>query len=213
MSDDCSSCCGPTAEQSTERPAASGRWLDERPVVAAPLPPEMEETMSRFYGESVETLGDFVSATRAETGGGPITVDNLCYVAEETPHVATTADETYHFQCFYDGVALASLAGEPVDIRTESPAGAPIEARVSPAGGIDATPSEAVMSFGIADDAATLVDDGPTVADVYGAICPYVKAFPDREGYERWATDVDAATVGLPLEAGLPIADALTDDV
>lgn len=199
---------GPTAERSTDRTPFSERWLDERPVTEATLPPDVARAMEQFYGaDSVGTLEAFVAATRAAAGGS-IDVEDLCHVEGETPHRATTAEGIFHFRCFYDGVALALLADEPVEIRTESPAGTPIDVQVSADGDVEASPATAAMSLGVAADAPA-TDGAPTPAAVYGAICPYVRAFPTRERYERWAAGAAAATVGMPLDAGVPIAGAL----
>lgn len=215
MSDEACDCCEPTTDQTTERTATPDggfdRWLDERPVTTAPLPPDASRLWGRFYRQSsIETLDDVVAATRAAAGGGPIAVEDLCHAGEETPHRARTADATHHFRCFFDGVALAHLADEPVEIRTASPAGTPVEVRASPDGGVDAAPG-AAMSFGIAADVDPLPDGDGAPDDLYRAMCPYVKAFPSRERYEGWAAAVDAATVGMPLAAGMPIATALAD--
>jgi hypothetical protein len=170
----------------------------------------MADIMGRFFGESIETFEDMIAAFRTVVNGDGIAVDELCHVEEETPHSAKTADETYYFRCFYDGIALAHLVDEPVEIRTETPTNDVIEMQASPETEINVTPSDAVMSFGVATDREVPAGDGPTAQDVYGAVCPYVKAFHTREDYERWAADVAATTVGIPLDAGLPIAAALT---
>jgi len=81
---------------------------------------------------------------------------------------------------------------------------------MSPADGVDVTPPDAVMSFGVTTESDVPADETPSAPDVYGAVCPYVKAFYTREDYERWAEDVAATTVGIPLDAGVPIAAALT---
>ncbi len=197
-------------EQSTDGAAGVDRWVDERPVGAARLPDDVARVMTAFYPAGpVETLDDFVAATRAAVDGDALGVADLCHVDGETPHVARTGDETYRFRCFYDGVALSYLVDEPVEIRTESPGGVPVELRVTPDGTVERSPAEAAMSFGIATEAADVTD--PTVETVYGHVCPYVRAFPTRERYREWAASVDAATVGLPLSAGLPIAAALVE--
>ncbi|WP_313693602.1 organomercurial lyase [Halorarum halobium] len=229
MSDSRCRCCDPTDAPTTDRPASTDRWLDERPAGDASLPPDVADRMNEFYGTSIGTIDEFVAATRVATGGGAIAREDLCHVEVETPHVARTAGERHHFRCFLDGIALAFIAEEPVEISTVSPSGAPIELDATPDGDVAATPSEAVMSLGIAadvatgddtasvDDAATgddtaHVDGAPAVEAVYGAVCPAVKAFPSREHYEGWAAGVDAATVGLPLPLGASIAAALTGE-
>jgi hypothetical protein len=212
MSDQACDCCGSTTVRTTERTASHDRWLVGRPVTEVPLPQAVGKSMGQFLGdEPVDTLAGFVVAIRDATGGGSLAVDDLCHAATETPHRATMDDEGYFFQCFYDGVALAHLADESVEIRTESPAGEPVEMRASPDGTVDVTPSGAAMSFGVAADGDAPRSADPTPEEAYGAICPYVKAFPSREAYGRWAESIDVVTVGLPLAAGVPIAAALAE--
>jgi alkylmercury lyase len=184
------------------------RWLGDSDVMDAALPAEFQAAMGTFLGEDVETLDGWVDRLRELTGGS-IGVSELCHADSETPHRATMNGDTYHFQCFYDAVALASIEDESVDIRTESPEGDVITARATP-NGVEATPGDAVTSFGVAAGASPSGDE-PTLGESYGAICPYVKAFPDREAYEAWASTVDAETVALPLTDGFPVAGALVE--
>lgn len=205
-------CCGSTAEKSTDRTTSVDRWIDERRVMNAPLLPDLTRRMNRLLGEdSLETFDDFVTAVREATDGGPLAVDDLCHTPRETPHRAILDGETYHFQCFYDAVVLSHLVAEPVEIHTESPENELIKMRVSPDGDVDATPSDAVMSFGIAADVKPPTDGCLHSEKVFAAVCPYVKAFATRDAYEHWAESVDAATAGMPLEAGIPIAVAFAE--
>lgn len=183
------------------------RWLGEEHVMGAPLPPAFGDTMAQFLGgASAETFGGWVEAIRTLAGGG-IDQEQLCHADRETPHRAEWGEESTHFQCFYDAVALAHIVDEPVDIRTESPDGVVVEARAT-SEGIDTSPPDAVVSFGVAAGAEPDGDE-PTLQEVYSAICPYVRAFPSRAAYQSWATDVDAETVALPLSAGVPVAAEL----
>ena len=202
--------CGSNVEPNGDLKAGPGRWLDGEDPLEAPLPADLGAGLGRLIGEPpVETIAEWLAAVRRLTGGGPIGIDNLCHADGETPHRGRMDGETYYFQCFYDAVALAALADEPVEVRTESPGGAEIEAWAS-GETLDATPEAAVFSFGVGRDVAP-PDDGPTVGDIYGAVCPYVRAFPDRAAYERWAEEVLAATVGLPLAGATDIAAALAE--
>ncbi|WP_336023104.1 organomercurial lyase [Halobellus salinisoli] len=176
----------------------------------AELPETVAENISRFYGESIESFDGMVAAIRNVVEGDGIAIDELCHVGGETPHYAKTDGETYYFRCFYDGIALAHLVDKPVEIRTEAPTNGSIEMRMSPQGDIDVIPSDAVMSFGVATDTDVPPGDVPTAQEIYEAVCPYVKAFHTRADYERWSEDVAATTIGIPLEAGVPIAAALT---
>lgn len=193
-----------TTEHDTATPA--DRWLDE-PVLAGTLPADLAATAAAFYGvERVETLGDFADATRAAAGGA-IDPADLCHTDGPSPHRATAGDDTYQFQCFYDGLVLARLREAAIRIETVSPGGTPIDLYVSDDGTVDVAPSGAVVSFGVAADAPTTGD--PTAEQVYGAVCPQVRAFPSREAYMAWAAATDAPTVGLSLAAGLPVAASL----
>lgn len=212
MPDRACDCCGSTGEQATERTATDDRWLGERPVTDAVLPPGMAEIARRFLADgSIETLGDLVETVSVTADDGPVTIDDLCHAPEQTPHRATMGEETYHFLCFFDGIALAHIADGPVTIETESPTGETVEARATPDGNVAVSPPDAAMSFGVATDVGAPADGGPTLGELYEAFCPYVKAFHSREAYERWAEGADAATVGMSLVAGVPIAAALAE--
>lgn len=186
------------------------RWVDAGAVLSDPLPADLAAAASDFYGVGpVETLGDFADATRT-AAGGDIAVADLCHVDGDSPHRATADDEDYRFACFYDGVVLARLRSGPVDVQTVSPAGEEVEVHVDADGRVESSPADAVMSFGIAPDATT-EGETPTTEEVYGAVCPWVRAFPSRDRYEAWAAATDAPTVGLSLAAGVPVAGALAD--
>ena len=206
---DCN-CTDVMVDQATEHTADQAGWIEERPVKTAQLPADVAKNMSRFFGESIDGFADMISAIRNVVEGDGIAIDELCHVEGETPHYARTQDETYYFRCFYDGIALAHLVDEPVEVRAETPTSEHIEMEALPESEINVTPSDAVMSFGVATDREVPAGDVPTAQEVYGAICPYVKAFHTRSDYERWAEDVAATTVGIPLESGVPIAAALT---
>jgi alkylmercury lyase len=219
MSDQTCDCCG-TATRSTDSITTDDRWLTE-PVMSASLPSDMKRYTSQFLGREIETLDALAVAIREvigdDTGSDSdyddvsVAIEDLCHVEDETLHRVTTADETSYFRCFYDGVVLAHLVDEPVEIQTESPAGELIEMRVSPDGTLDVTPSDAVMSFGIAADMDTDGDEIDAVGELAEFImCPYVKAFPTRDAYAYWAAGVDGATVGLSLRDGVPFAVALS---
>ena len=90
-----------------------------------------------------------------------------------------------------------------------SPGGTVVEARAVGSDELSVTPEEAVFSLGISTNAHEKSGGNPTLQDVYAAICPYVKAFPDRGAYEQWADTVPAATVAMPLAGATDVAGAL----
>lgn len=188
------------------------RWIASDSVLDVELPADVRAALGRLVGtDAVETLGDWTTEIRQRTGGGAVGIEDLCRVDEETAHRGELDGETYHFRCFYDAVVLSALAETPVDIRTESPDGTVVEARASGTTDLTVMPETAVFSFGVADSVESPVDGGPSHADIYAAICPYVRPFPDREAYVRWAKTVPAATVALPLEGATEIAAALVE--
>jgi hypothetical protein len=201
--------CGGNAEKpETER--EPGHWLGED-TLDQQLPDDLRTALGRFVGiQSVDTLAVWSEQIRQLTGGGSIDVEQLCHTDETTAHWGEVDGERYHFRCFYDAVILAALEDEPVDIHTVSPDGVVVEARAAGSETLSVTPDTAVFSLGIALDAHEPSGGDPTLQDGYAAICPYVKAFPDRDAYEAWATGVPAATVGMPLSGATAFARALT---
>lgn len=219
MADEPCSCCGDADENSSDRERAddrseprdvdSDRVLTDSAALHATLPGDVRTSLGSFLGtESVGTLAEWVATVRQHTGGD-IDADDLCHASGETPHWGRVNDETYHFQCFYDAVALSAFVDDPVEIRTESPAGTVVRATADGARELSVTPENAVFSFGVAADVDPPADSTPSPDDVYAAVCPYVRAFPDADAYEQWAASVPAATVAMPLAGATELAAAL----
>jgi hypothetical protein len=202
-------CCGSVTRE-TDPGRDTGDWFDGDDVLDARLPDELRSALGRFVGgTSVDTLGEWVGEIRRLAGGGAIDADQLCHTDEETDHWGEIDDERYHFRCFYDAVILAAIEERPVEVHTVSPGGAVVEARADGSDELSVTPDGAVFSFGIGTDTDDRSGGDPTLQDGYAAICPYVRAFPDRESYERWAQAVLAATVAMPLAGATDVARAL----
>lgn len=177
------------------------------------LPDDLQNALGEFLGTGrIETLKDWVDEIRHRTddAGEAISNDDLCHVGEETPHRADVDGERYHFRCFYDAVVLSTLIDAPVGIHTETPTGETVEMRADGPEGLEVEPPSAVFSFGIPEVPLEAPDD-PTHEEVYGAVCPNVRAFTDRSGYERWADEVDAVTVAAPLRGATELAEALVE--
>lgn len=203
--EDC--CAVGEGEPTTERQRTD--WLDGN-VLDQQLPAELRTTLGRFFGtDSVDTLGEWGNEIRRVTDGDAIDIDQLCHADAETNHWGEVDGKRYHFQCFYDAVLLAALEERPVDVHTVSPAGSVVEARAVGTDELSVTPEGAVFSLGIALEADQRSGGDPTLHDGYAAICPYVRAFPDRDAYQTWADDVPAATVATPLAGATGLATAL----
>lgn len=208
QNDNCT--CGTTTDG---RPDSRGTFLGRQDEpLEAPLPDDVGAALGRlFETQSVPTLGAWVREVRRRTGGGAIAVEDLCHSEDETPHWGKIDGTRHHFVCFYDAVVLAALREQSVDIRTESPDGEPIEMRAIGENELNVSPEDAVFSFGIEAGAGPPADRELRRADVYAAVCPYVKAFPDVESYERWAETVSAETVAMPLAGATEFASELVE--
>lgn len=203
--------CGPI-ETDGGSGASTGRWLGAESPLEAELPADLRTGFGRVIGEPpIATLAEWLEAVRDAAGDGDIDVDQLCHADEATPHVGRIDDDVYHFQCFYDAVVLSALVEEPVDITTESPDGETIEAEAVGTDALRVTPESAAVSVGVAADVSPPADGDPAPSALYGAVCPYVRAFPDRAAYESWAETVAASTVGLPLAGATEVAAALVE--
>ena len=212
MSDHECACSGGSDSRKANVGATAERWLGGGSALDAELPADVQTALGRLGSEdAIETLGGWIAEVRRRTVGGPIGVEDLCHADRETGHRGELDGETYHFQCFYDAVILSALTETPVDIQTRSPDGTVVEARASGTADLTVTPETAVFSFGVEDSVDPPADGEPSHADIYAAVCPYVRAFPDKEAYERWAKTVSAATVALPLEGATEMAAALVE--
>lgn len=210
MTGDPCTCDGGVTEQNVKNESSAQQWQIEDSVLTAELPDELGSALGRFLGtESVETLGGWVAAVRYHIDGATVSIDELCVTDNETDHWGVVDGEKYYFACFYDAVILAALINNAVDIRTKSPTGTVIEARAIGTDELTVNPDDAVFSFGIDKDVSPPSPDGPRLEHGYAAICPYVKAFPNRNAYERWAHSVTAETVDMALTGATELAAAL----
>lgn len=185
-------------------------WHPGPDVLEADLPPALRRALSEFLDDrSILTLGDWVDEIRRRTGGGSIAIEQLCHADTATDHWGEVDGERFHFLCFYDAVILAALVDEPVDVRTTSPAGTVVTATAAGSDELRVRPEDAVFSFGIDPSVLAAGDGEPSLADVYAAVCPYVRAFPDRAAYETWREQMPAETVAMPLAGATDLAAAL----
>lgn len=194
----------------TQVPASTrDRFLSTAAPLETELPPDLATSLGRLLGRPpVETVAEWVAAVRREIGGGPIGVEDLCHEETETPHWGELDGERFHFTCFYDAVVLAAIVGDPVDVHTESPEGTAIEAKAVGSADLEVDPPTAVFSFGV-PEAVDPPAGEPRHGDVYAAVCPYVRAFPDLASYDHWRRSVPAATVAMPMAGSTELAAAL----
>lgn len=187
------------------------RWNPEAPILEQELPEELQTALGRLLGrDRITTLDAWVAEITDHTDGDPISIDDLCVVDEPTDHWGSTDGTRYYFRCFYDAVILAALTDEPVEVRTKSPDGAIIEASALGTDRLTVSPPDAVFSFGVETGTEPPGPDGPSHAAIYEANCPYVRAFPDRDAYERWAATIPASTIVMTPEGAMKMAAKIT---
>ncbi|MEY7848639.1 organomercurial lyase [Natrarchaeobius sp. A-rgal3] len=207
----CDGCTAPREIEDTDPDATGGGgyWIDGDDVADAPLPDDLCAVLGRFVDDdSIETIADYVAAFRRRTDG-PLEATDLCHVDEHTGHWGVVDGEKYDFRCVFDAVILARLVEDEATIHTEAPDGTSVVARVSETGELTAMPAEATVSFGIDGAVDPLPAGEGGLAEAYGAVCPYVRAFSNREAYEAWAQTVPAATVGTSLAGATVLSDVI----
>ncbi len=180
------------------------------PALPRSLGTRLETALS--LSERPETFGEYVDAmaTLVESEGVDPDLETLCRT-DQSPHRATCDGTTRQYHCPLDAVVVpvATAAVDHVEVETVDPVTGDAIAFSIGGSTVTATPSGAVLSFGVADDPAASPTGRPNPELAYRQTCPFAKAFGSRAAYDDWAADVDGHTIVLSIEDGLELARAL----
>lgn len=159
-----------------------------------------------------QTFSDWVDALARIADRNDIDVDRdmLC-TTEASPHKARFDGETEYYRCVLDPIVVPFLAEEvdTVEIETESPVNEEIIELSVTETGVDASPPDAVFSFGVDAAVEGPPDDGVSPIFAYGIFCPYGNAFASDDEYREWADGVAAITMVTDMDAVLEWARAI----
>lgn len=186
----------------------SDRIGPQLPLTDVELPPALDERFQTLYGtddppaDGAEWVAQMRATIAARRDRQP-TVADLCTTPDgDHPFVGAADEQTY--RCVLDPLAYPFLTGETGTVRSTTPVRGETVAFEIGADEMTVSRDEAVVSLGVSDHVEE-VGDTP-VETVYRQVCGYVQTFADREEYERWAAEVDAATTALSAPAGVAVA-------
>lgn len=187
--------------------------MTDSPAYDRELPAALADAVAAAFEttDSPRTLGDVADVAARRIDGSDVEGYEALCVTESSRHAARIGEETEHFACVLDTLVVPFLreAEEAVEVRSESPVSDSAVELLVDREGVAATPESAVLSFGVATDLPPPDERRPLPRFAYGALCPYVQAFPDRAEYEEWADRTDAATTALSPATGHALARRL----
>ena len=172
------------------------------------LPPDFANHLAAVSNLETppETVGDYWAAFAEQLAASDRTIEpEDLYTDDPTRHEVRVNGQIRYSPCILDALGAAVMeTQDPVTVRSVDPVTrTPITFTVQN-GGVDVTPEDTVITFGIAASIPELEDsdepifswmlqaETPTLTNTF---CQYINAFESADTYEQWAAETDGKTM------------------
>lgn len=186
-------------------------------LAAVSLPADVGEKLQTLYDAETPPgdAAEWIAATRratAEALGREPTAEDLC-TTDDGAHRFEPADgsESQSYVCVLDPLLYPFLVDQPGTVWSATPVCEETVTVDVTREGVEASHPEAVVSIGVSEHVDGI--EGVTPATIYRQVCGYIHVFADREEYDTWAGEVEAATTAVDVETGVGVAKGLADEL
>ena len=153
-----------------------------------------------------ETMGDYWARFAEQLRASDQTIEPAdLYTEDPTRHETHVNSQIQYSPCILDALGAAVMEEQnPVTVRSVDPVTRTAITFTVDDSTVDVTPTDAVITFGIAETIPELEDsdepifswmlqaETPTLTDTF---CQYINAFESAHTYEQWAAETDGKTV------------------
>lgn len=162
------------------------------------------------------TLAEYWSMFADQLEASELTIEpEDLYAEAPTRHEVRVNDRIRYSPCVLDALTAAVLEAQtPVTVRSVDPVtGTPVTITVG-ADAISVTPTDAVVTFGIASSIPALESSDESIFSwmleaesprLTTAFCQYINAFESVATYERWDAETDGKTIPLGPESAVAL--------
>lgn len=179
------------------------------------LPADVGALLQALYDadEPPTDAAEWIATTRTATTDAldrEPTAEDLC-TADGGDHRFEPADggDARAYVCVLDPLLYPFLVDEPGIVRSVTQVREETVTVEVTRDGVAVSHPDAVVSIGVSEHVDAVEAVTPEV--VYRQVCGYIHVFADREEYETWDAEVDAATTPVTVETGIGISKALVD--
>ncbi|MFC6616216.1 organomercurial lyase [Halopenitus salinus] len=172
------------------------------------LPPDFANHLAAVSNLETppETMGDYWATFAEQLAASDRTIEpEDLYTDDPTRHEVRVNGQIQYSPCILDALGAAVMeTQDPVTVRSVDPVTrTPITFTVQN-GGVDVTPEDTVITFGIAVSIPELEDSDETIFSwmlqtetptLTNTFCQYINAFESADTYEQWAAETDGKTM------------------